>query len=138
MAITLPKSMAEVYYHTIRANPDGSKIRAWAFKKTCPECGKGRLSKPLNEKTGKYKIRSTEFECTECKHTVSKEEAEEGVMLEATYTCPHCQKEGESEAPYKRKSFKGVKSYIIECEHCGEKIPVTKKMKTPKPKKPKK
>ena len=137
MALIPPKSMSEVSYHTIRVYPEGGKIRAWAYKKTCPECNEGKLSKPINEKTGRFKIRSTELVCDKCKFECSKEEAEGGVLLEAIYTCPFCMKEGESTAPYKRKSFKGVQSYIVECEHCGEKIAITKKMKEPKPKKPK-
>ena len=58
--------------------------------------------------------------------------------MEATYTCPHCGKEGEGSTTYKRKSFQGVPSFIIVCQHCNEKIAITKKMKKPKKKKSKK
>lgn len=126
--------MNEVYYHTIRATADGGKIRAWAYKKVCPECNEGVLSKPVDEKTGKYKVRSKEYVCTKCGFECSKDEAEEGVELQAIYTCRACKKEGEYAGPYKRKSFQGVPSYIVVCGHCGEKMPLTKKMKEPKKK----
>ena len=133
--VKLPKSMDEVYYFTFRKFPDGGQIKAWAYKAPCTMCDDGILAKPKNEKTGKVKIRSKEFVCNKCGHTADKDETEATVKLEAIYTCPHCGKEGESTAPYKRKSFQGVQSFIVECEHCGQKIPLTKKMKEPKKKK---
>ncbi|MGM5483643.1 MAG: hypothetical protein ACQER9_01855 [Nanobdellota archaeon] len=135
MTLTPPKSMKEVYYHTLRKFPEGGKVRAWAYRKLCPECEKGYLGKPVNNKTGKVKIRSKEMVCDNCGYETSKEEAEEGVQLEAIYTCPSCGKEGESKAPYKRKTYHGVPAYIVVCEHCGYKIALTKKLKEPKKKK---
>lgn len=135
MTLTPPKSMKEVYYHTIRKFLEGGKIRAWAYKTECPSCHKGKLGKPINSKTGKIKIRSKEMVCDNCDYECSKEEAEQHVNLEAIYTCPSCGKEGESTAPYKRKSFQGVPAFIVACEHCGHKIALTKKLKEPKKKK---
>jgi len=135
MALELPKSMGEVVYFTNRTLENNGKIKAWAKKIDCPECGKAKMGKPINPKTGRPKIRSTEFVCPECGYTEDKATHEAKLQIEAIYTCPHCNKEGESTAPYKRKSFQGVQSYIVLCEHCGEKIPLTKKMKTPKKKK---
>ena len=135
MAVTPPKSMNEVYYHTIRAYPDGGRVRAWAYRVKCPKCEEGTVGKPFDEKSGKYKIRSKDFVCNKCDYQTTKEEAEEMAELQAVYTCPHCGKEGEYSGPYKRKSFQGVQSYIVVCEHCNEKIPLTKKMKEPKKKK---
>ena len=59
---------------------------------------------------------------------------EESLNLEAKYTCPECKKDGESTVLYKRKSFMGVPSYVVECQHCKAKIPVTKKLKAIKKK----
>lgn len=135
MTLVPPKSMKEVYYHTYRKFPEGGQVRAWAYKTECPSCHKGKLSKPVDSKTGKVKIRSKEVECNNCGYTTSKEEAEQSAELEAIYTCPSCGKEGESTAPYKRKTYQGVPAYIVVCEHCGHKIALTKKLKEPKKKK---
>ena len=59
----------------------------------------------------------------------------ETLILEATYTCPKCKKKGESTGQYKRKPYLGVPSYIVDCQHCGEKIALTKKLKNLKKKK---
>ena len=63
-----------------------------------------------------------------------KVEHEESLHLEAQYTCPECGKDGESTAPYKRKSFKGVQAYVVDCQHCNTQIPITKKLKNIKKK----
>lgn len=135
--VQLPKSVEEVYYFTFRKFPEGGQIKAWAYKVPCTKCGEGVLAKPKDEKTGKVKIRSKEFVCNKCGFEADKDETEATAKLEAIYTCPHCKKDGESSAPYKRKSYLGVQSYIVECQHCGEKIALTKKLKEPKPKKSK-
>ena len=134
MALTLPTSMDDLLYFTIRDHK-GFKAKAWVYKKECPQCHKAKMSKPVNEKTGKPKIRSTEYLCAGCGYSEDKKEHEASCTLEMKYTCPHCGKEGEGSCPYVRKTFMGVKSYIILCEHCSEKIPITKKMKEPKKKK---
>ena len=133
MALKIPESMDHCLYFTNRG-----EILAWAYKKECPKCKKAKMGKPVDPKTGKVKIRSKEYVCPECKHTEEKVEHEESLILESAYTCPHCGKKGESTAQFKRKNFKGVPSFIIECQHCNEKIPLTKKLKEPKKKKPKK
>jgi DNA-directed RNA polymerase subunit RPC12/RpoP len=132
MAKELPKSMNECVYFTNRSLENNGKVKAWARKLECPECHKGLMGKPVDPKTKKPKIRATEYECQECGHTESKSEHEAKLIVEANYTCPTCGKEGEGEAPYKRKKWKGVDAHIITCEHCSEKIAVTKKMKAPK------
>ena len=131
-----PEDMGELLYFSNRAIGEG-KARAWVYKVDCPECGKAKMGKPKNPKTGKVKIRSTEYQCPECEHTEEKVAHEEALTLEAKYTCPECKKEGEGSCLYKRKSFQGVKAYILTCEHCEAKIPITKKMKDPKKKKKK-
>ena len=77
---------------------------------------------------------SEEYKCPSCGFTEEKQVHEESLALEAKYTCPSCGKEGESTAPYKRKSFMGVQAYVVECCNCNAKIPVTKKMKAVKKK----
>lgn len=135
MAFITPKSTNEVIYFTNRTLENNGKIKAWAYKITCPECGKAKMGKPINPKTGRPKIRSTEYTCPECGFTEDKATHESKLTIQAIYTCPECGKEGEGETPYKRKSYLGVPSYIILCEHCNAKIALTKKMKTPKKKK---
>ena len=125
--------MDECIYFTNRTLEGGKgRIRAWVYKKMCPKCGKAKMGKPVEK--GKVKIRAEEYKCPECGFTEEKVEHEESLILEAKYTCPSCGKDGESTAPYKRKSFMGVKAYIVECSNCKAKIPVTKKMKAVKKK----
>jgi len=128
-----PESMNECVYFTRRKIGDG-KAMAWVLKQDCPECGKAKMGKPVDEKTGKPKIRAKEYVCPECKHTVEKKEYEETLMCGINYTCPACKKDGSIEVPFVRKSFQGVKAVVFKCEHCGEKIGITKKMKAPKKK----
>ena len=132
MALREPESMDEVIYFTRRAIGDG-KVMAWTYRKDCPKCG-AKMGKPVDAKTGKVKSRATEYVCPECGHTEEKKEHEASLTIEAKYTCPHCGKEGEGTAPYVRKTFEGVKAYVIVCEHCKGKIGITKKMKEGKKK----
>lgn len=85
------------------------------------------MGKPVVK--GEVKIKSPEYACPGCGYTEPKEEHEASLKLEAHYTCPACGKEGESTGEYQRKKYKGVPSYIIICEHCQEKIALTKKLK---------
>ena len=135
MAFTQPTSMDQCLYFTNRTLENGGKAKAWAFKKDCPKCKKAKMGKPINEKTGRPKIRATEYICPECEYTEEKAEHESTLFVQVAYTCPHCKKQGESETPMKRKTYLGVPSYVVLCEHCGEKIAITKKMKAPKKKK---
>ncbi|MDA1197133.1 MAG: hypothetical protein O2779_04170 [Nanoarchaeota archaeon] len=132
--VTEPESMNEVIYFSNRTVAEGKgKARAWVYRKDCPKCKKAKMGKPVVK--GKVKIRAKEYVCPECNHTEEKEEHEESINLEAIYTCPECGKEGDGTTPYKRKSYMGTKAYIIECEHCQAKIPITKKLKAIKKKK---
>jgi uncharacterized CHY-type Zn-finger protein len=133
-----PESMTECVYFTNR-QVEGGMIRAWVFKEKCPECDDGLMGKPRDEKTGKAKIRAKEYVCPNCKHTVEKQPYEDTLTACVDYTCPHCQKSGEIEIPYKRKKVKfydeaagkdkSADALQFKCEHCGEKINITKKMK---------
>tara|TARA_Y100000310_G_C20494154_1_gene720701 strand:+ start:323 stop:712 length:390 start_codon:yes stop_codon:yes gene_type:complete len=128
--MNVPESMEECLYFTNRGH-----ILAWTYKKECPKCKKAKMGKPVDPKTGKVKIRAKEYVCPECGFTEEKKEHEESLQLEAQYTCPKCDKEGESTAQYKRKNYKGIPSFVVECQHCGEVMPLTKKLKEPKKKK---
>jgi len=131
MALTYPESMDECVYFTRRAI-DSGKIMAWVFREQCPQCNKGLMAKPVDDKTGKVKVRSPEYLCTECGYSVPKKEYEETLTVNIAYTCPHCKHQGETQTPYKRKTYQGVKAIVFECDECGKKIPITKKMKEPK------
>lgn len=90
------------------------------------------MGKPVEK--GKVKTRADEYVCPSCGYSEEKVAHEESLILEAQYTCPKCGKEGESSALYKRKMYSGVPCYLVECSSCGEKIPLTKKMKNIKKK----
>ncbi|PIZ51732.1 hypothetical protein COY27_02570 [Candidatus Woesearchaeota archaeon CG_4_10_14_0_2_um_filter_33_13] len=128
MALIVPKSMEECLYFTNRSIGDGH-VLAWVHRKVCPKCKKEKMGKPIDPKTKKVKSRSTEYVCPACGFTEQKQEHEESLTLEAKYTCPHCGKDGESTGIYKRKKYKGVDSFIVDCQHCKKQIPLTKKLK---------
>jgi len=136
MTLTQPGAISETIYYTRRTllgEHEGEAV-AWAYKKECPECKNAKMGKPVDEKTGKIKIRAKEYVCPECNYTEEKKEHEESLTIEIQYTCPHCGKEGEGTTPMKRKSFtlpndKKAPAYIVDCEHCSGKIAITKKMK---------
>jgi predicted RNA-binding Zn-ribbon protein involved in translation (DUF1610 family) len=130
MALTPPETMDDCLYFTNRG-----EILAWAYKKECTECHKAKMGKPVDPKTGKVKTRAKEYVCPECGFTEEKKEHEESLELQSTYTCPHCGQEGESTAQYKRKTYKGIPSFVVACQHCKEIIALTKKLKEPKKKK---
>src|SRR3989344_4183812 len=116
MALKLPNSMEECLYFTNRLLDNGGAVLAWVYRKPCPECKKAVMGKPVVK--GKVKTRADEYVCPACSFTEQKTEHEESLMLEAQYTCPECGKKGESSAPYKRKNFKGVQAFVVDCQHC--------------------
>ncbi len=138
MTIKEPKSMQECVYFTIRAIGKG-KIKAWVLKNACIKCNKGLMEKPKNPKTGKPKIRATEYVCSDCNYTIEKEEYEPTLTASIKYTCPHCEIEAETKIPFKRKKVQifyeekqkkvAVESLRFQCEKCGNNIDITKKMK---------
>ena len=136
MEIREPEDMSELVYFSRRTTPEG-RVRAWAFREECPKCKKALMSKPLDEKTGRPKIRAKEYACSECGYTVGDKEYEDTLELCVDYTCGACNHEGKTKTPFKRKTYMGVKAFVFECDKCKIKIPITKKMKEPKKKKTK-
>jgi predicted RNA-binding Zn-ribbon protein involved in translation (DUF1610 family) len=126
MTFELPESMEELVYWTSR-KIDGGHIKAWVEREDCPKCKKGLMGKPVEK--GKVKVRAKYYECPECGFKMDKGDYEDTLSAKIIYTCPHCQHKGEIKVSFKRKKYKGVDSLIFECDSCGEKIPVTKKMK---------
>ena len=127
MALEQPKSMDELVYFTRRKIGEG-KVKVWVFCKECPKCGK-LMKKPRDPKTGKPKIRADTYVCVGCGYEEPKTEVEHSLTANISYTCPECNYEGEIAIPFKRKSYKGTKALVFECEKCKTKIPITKKMK---------
>jgi len=132
MALKIPASMDECLYFSNRSVGEGN-VLAWVYRKLCPKCKKEKMGKPVEK--GKVKRRATKYVCPSCGYVEDKKEHEESLILEAKYTCPSCGKDGEGTTTYNRKSFQGVQAYLIDCEHCHEKIPITKKLKKIKDKK---
>ena len=122
----LPENMDNLLYFTRRSNGDG-KIIAWVNKQECQKCHKAKLGKPVEK--GKVKMRAKEYVCPACGFTEDVKTHDESQQLIIIYTCPHCKKEGEATTLYKRKNFQGVQAYVFSCTECGQKIPITKKMK---------
>ncbi len=137
MSLNVPNSMEECLYFTNRSIGENGQVMAWVYRKECPKCKGAKMGKPVDSKTGRAKTRAKEYTCPECGYTEEKVEHEESLIIEAKYTCPECDKEGESTGIYQRKTYQGVKSFLVECQHCGVKIPITKKLKDPKKKKKK-
>lgn len=126
MALRQPESMDECVYFTRRAVGKGF-VMCWVFKEKCPKCGKAFMGKPVEK--GKVKIRAKEYVCPECNHTVEKQEYEDTLTANISYTCTHCSHKGETTTPFKRKTFEGAKAIVFQCDKCKGKIPITKKLK---------
>jgi len=139
MARKLPEDMDELVYFTRRKLGDKGLVIAWANRGECPKCGKDKMGKPKDPKTGKAKIRAKEYECPACHHIIEKDEYEATLTVEAIYTCPSCGKDGDDGIPFKRKRIqlfdketqkkKAADAFRFNCKHCDANIDVTKKMK---------
>ncbi|MBU2640054.1 MAG: hypothetical protein KKG75_05130 [Nanoarchaeota archaeon] len=130
--------MNECVYFTNR-NDNNGKVKAWVFKEKCPKCGKCLMGKPKDEKTGRAKIRATEYICEECGYKVPKQEYEDSLTINIKYTCGKCNNSDGISMPFKRKKVqrideetgkkKAIETIRFECGKCGELMDVTKKMK---------
>lgn len=131
MALQQPKSMDECVYFTRRTIEPKGRVMAWVMKEQCPKCKKGMMGKPVEK--GKIKIRAKEYVCPECGFTQSKDEHELLLRCSIEYECG-CGHKGETQVPFKRKSFEGVPAIVYECGGCKKKMGITKKMKEGKKK----
>lgn len=134
-----PESMDECVYYTYRGIGQNGEARAWVYREKCPKCQKAMMGKPKDAKTGKVKIRATEYACPECGHTEKKEEYESKLTANVKYTCPHCASIGEASVPFLRRKAQifdedeqkkvTVELLRLACGKCGKNIDITKKMK---------
>ncbi len=132
MSLKKPTSMEECLYFTNRTI-DSGRAMAWVFRKECPRCRKGFMSKP-QKKGGKVDKKADYYVCNSCGYQESNEQFENGLVLNVEYKCPYCGFEGETNTEYKRKIFEGAPSYVFECQKCKKRIGLTKKMKEKKKK----
>lgn len=129
MKLREPESTEECFYFTNRQLGETGEAMAWVYKPMCPKCKKAKLGKPVDEKTGKVKIRAKEYVCPACKSVFDKAKLDPTLTVEIKYTCPGCGNEGETTTEYKRKSFQRAPSYVFTCQKCNVKLGLTKKLK---------
>ena len=135
MTIKEPENMDDLFYYTRRTLENDGWVRAWVYRPPSPN-GKGLLSKPLDPKTKRPKIRSTIYVDDDGNEYPVKE-INKTLFVEIKYKSPFTGKEGETKVPFIRKTFQGAPSFVFEDQE-GNKIGITKKMKKPKAKKKKK
>jgi predicted RNA-binding Zn-ribbon protein involved in translation (DUF1610 family) len=132
-----PDSIDDILNFTNRKLPDGTKIVAYVPRQICPECKKADMGKPINEKTGRPKIRSKTYECPECGYEEPKQSHEDSCEVIVQYTNPEGTELKKTTASYERKTWRGMKSIIFHNEFLDERFGITKRMKTKKDKKKK-
>lgn len=132
-----PESMDELVYFTNRSLGEAGEgyIICWVKREKCPKCKVGMMAKPKDPKTGKPKIRATEYVCPECSFSMEKKAHEASLKAQANYKCPECGNENCAEVPFTRKKIQGVDTLRFNCGKCKANIDVTKKMKAKKMKK---
>jgi len=133
-----PTNTDECVYFTRRVFDEGNAV-AWVLRKKCPKCKKCLMGKPKDPKTGRYKIRATEYVCYECGFSEDKKTHMESLTANIKYTCPKCATKGELQMPFVRQKVrrldkesgkkKLVEALAFECKKCGEVILITKKLK---------
>jgi predicted RNA-binding Zn-ribbon protein involved in translation (DUF1610 family) len=128
MALRELKSMDECVYFTNRTIGNGKAV-CWVFRETCPKCKKGVVGKPKDKK-GKVLMRAKEYVCPNCGFTMQKQEYEDTLTANVSYTCPHCGNKGEAQVPFKRKKIDGIDTLRVKCAKCNANIDITKKMKS--------
>jgi hypothetical protein len=132
MAYDIPDSMDHLVYFSRRKIAETSgPVIAWVPKLPCAKCKKGLMGKPLDEKTGRPKVRASEYVCQSCKYSEEKKAHEAKLSALLIYECPFCKKKGETTVPFARKSWYGKKAIVFACAGCNEKLGITKKLSTP-------
>lgn len=132
MAYEIPDSMDDLVYFSRRniAETKGKTI-AWVPKDNCEKCKKGLMSKPVDEKTGKIRVRALEYKCNNCGNIEDKKEHESKLNAMIIYECPFCNNKGETTVPFARKSWYGKKAIVFQCAKCKEKLGLVKKLGIP-------
>jgi hypothetical protein len=132
MAYEIPDSMDDLVYFSRRniAESKGKTI-AWVPKVKCDKCKKGLMGKPVDQKTGKIKVRAAEYVCSSCGNTEEKKEHETKLNAMIIYECPFCNNKGEATVPFARKSWYGKKAIVFQCAKCKEKLGLVKKLGVP-------
>ncbi len=125
----IPTSMEDLLYFSNRKMPDGVRIIAWVDKLTCEKCKKALMGKPINEKTGKVKIRAAVFVCPECEHEEPKTAHTKKLVMQIRYTDETGKNWKSAQTAYTLKTWKGMKAYVFQNEFTGEKMGVTKRLK---------
>ncbi len=125
----IPQSMDDLLYFSNRKLPDGVRIIAWVEKISCPACGDALMGKPVDEKTGKVKIRAAEFVCPACGHTEPKAAHLKKLSMQVRYTDTTGKNWKAATTEYKLRTWKGMKAYVFENEFTNEKMGVTKRLK---------
>lgn len=115
--------MDDCVYFTRRTLGNGQAM-AWVLRGLCPKCGKGRMGKPFDAKTGKYKVRAKIYICPSCAYEVPSEEYAGTLECNIKYTCPHCRAPGEARIPFKRVRYQGVPSLVFDCGKCRQRIAI--------------
>ena len=133
MGLKEPKSVSECLYFTKRSIGKDGHVKAWVFRAPCEKCG-GNMETPKGLKKAK------EYTCDSCGHQIEAKEYETSQQVNIQYTCDNCKNSGEVQIPYKRKKVqisseedkkkKAVDALQFICGKCGEKINITKKMKS--------
>lgn len=119
-----PESMGECIYFSRREfAPGKGHAMAWVLRKECPKCHKALMGKP--KKTAK------EYVCKACGYEEDLKTHEADVVLNIKFTCPFCNKTGEAETVYKRKTLYGKPAFCFKCDACGEKLGIYKRMAMP-------
>jgi len=139
MSLKEPTSMSECVYFTNRVLNNEGRIRAWVLKELCPKCKKSLMSKPKNPKTGKLKIRASEYICESCGYKEEEGSYEGKLKCSIKYKCPYCKNEDEAQVSFERKRVsrfneekqkkESVEAVIFDCSKCGKRIEITKKLK---------
>jgi len=87
------------------------------------------MGKPVDPKTGKVKVRSTNFVCPNCGREESKAVHEKKLVMQIRYTNQTGKEWKSATTEYKLKTWQGMKAYVFVNEFTGEKMGVTKRLK---------
>jgi len=122
-----PESMDDLLYFTRRKLDNDGWVHAWVWRPKSP--AGNPMGKEKDSKTGRPKVRSKMLVDPKTGYEISIDDV--NLQVEIKYKSPHDGSEGETTVPFKWKTYQGVKS-IVFTDKAGNKIPITKKMKTPK------